>query len=93
MSTYCFWTSDAGETVSVRHDLVDGAHFFTSTAVPGLCAAHQDARTAFAAVAPQLGMIMSRRCGRPVTFNPDAAALTLLVELVACPPGRPTSLH
>lgn len=56
----------------VIYQEIDGAHFFTSQEVPGLCAASTDLRVAFEEVAVQLGALLTEKVGAPVVCEPHA---------------------
>ncbi len=59
--------------VKVVHVYVDGAHFFISVdkRIPGLCVAHADLETAFAAVGPALDRLVKVQYGRDVAYAPQ----------------------
>lgn len=62
----------ARSIVKVHYAYVDGAHFFTSPEVPGLCAASTDLDTAYRSVSPQLSRLVKTADGRMQNFVPGA---------------------
>lgn len=58
--------------VKVHYAYVDGAHFFTSPEVPGLCAASKDLETAYRSVSPQLSRLVKGPDGKVQDFAPSA---------------------
>ena len=58
--------------IKVHYAYVDGAHFFTSPEVPGLCAASTDLETAYRSVSPQLSRLVKGPDGKMQNFVPGA---------------------
>jgi len=59
------------KAVKVFYSYVDGAHFFVSHEVKGLCAASRDLRAAYRAVGIQLGMLLAKKGEEPRAFEPS----------------------
>jgi hypothetical protein len=57
--------------IRVLYAYIDGAHFFTSFEVSGLCAASEDLEVAYNEVAFQLGFLLSRRHGKEIHVVPQ----------------------
>jgi len=57
--------------VLVVYAYIDGAHFFTSLNVKGVCAAHSDLRVAYKEVAIQLSHLLSKDTSNPVSCEPE----------------------
>ena len=64
-------TATTPKPVQVLYAYIDGAHFFTSFQVKGLCAASEDLETAFNEVSVQLGELLSDQLGKPVECVPQ----------------------
>ena len=57
--------------IKVLYAYIDGAHFFTSFEVRGLCAASEDLEVAYNEVSFQLGELFSRKLGKRMHFVPQ----------------------
>lgn len=85
----------SGMVIRVQYARVDGAHFFTSPEVKGLCAAHNDLYVAFSAVGRQLGFLLRKITGSDKPFEPTVpfeeleAAISRLGEMPNIPRTEP----
>jgi hypothetical protein len=90
-------TGDAGimptKPVLVVYAYIDGAHFFTSLNVKGLCAAHANLEVAYKEVSIQLGHLLSKEPGKPVHCEPEEPVEEFERWLEAQKQARPTRLE
>ena len=64
-------TAMPSKPIQILYAYIDGAHFFTSLDVKGLCAAHEDLEVAYNEVSVQLSELLSDKFGKPVHCVPQ----------------------
>ena len=69
--------------IKVQYEFVDGAHFFTSPDVKGLCVASTDFAVAYNEVAIQLNELFQHQVGEHRNFQPAVPLEDLLKALKA----------
>ena len=75
-------------SVRVEYKEVDGAHFFTSKDVPGLCAASKDLATAYNSVGHQLRRLVRSDSGEQLNFTPALSVDEFIEHVESTRPAR-----
>ena len=79
--------------VTVSYEVVDGWHYFSSSEIPGLCAAGPDLRAVYRAVGIQLGELLAEDQGSTIPFEPAEPVESFEKRLYGhLEPNRPSSI-